>query len=259
MMADVATHARGEAVGAGRRIRVATFNIKHSAPASGYLGRPWLLAEICAATHAEVVALQEVDRYVWRSWFVDLLTKAQGTAYPGADFGKAMGADLVSLINLGGEYGVALLVKGEIVSHQTMPLVGDHVRLPFGRRRNLAPEPRVALFNRVRLANGLTLSTANAHIGGPRRREFLQAIAAQLMHMPGPHVLLGDDNAGHDQVLGWLSEASPLQLAPRPVDLADAYRQSDHIAVNGFEVISVSAHWTAISDHPVVRAELREV
>jgi endonuclease/exonuclease/phosphatase family metal-dependent hydrolase len=245
-------------VTAGRTVRVATFNIKHSATASGYLGRPWRLAKICAAIHADIVALQEVDRHVWRSWFADLVITAQGTAYPRAVFGKAMGANLVSLINPGGQYGVALLVKGEILSHRTMPLVGDHVRLPFGRRRNVAPEPRVALFNRVRLANGLTLSTANTHIGGPRRREFLQVIAAELIDMPGPHILLGDDNAGHDQVRGWLAEVSTLQVAPRPAELADGYRQSDHIAVAGFRVASTSAHWTSISDHPAVLADLQE-
>jgi endonuclease/exonuclease/phosphatase family metal-dependent hydrolase len=245
-------------VSAGRTLRVATFNIKHSATASGYLGRPWRLAELCAATRADVVALQEVDRHVWRSWFADLLTLAQGSAYPSASFGKAMGANLVSLINPGGQYGVALLVKGEIRSHETMALVGDHVRLPFGRRRNVAPEPRVALFNQVRLANGLTLSTATTHVGGPKRREFLQAIAGRLINRPGPHLLLGDANAEHGQVRRWLSEVSPLQLAPRPVDLADDYRQSDHIAVNGFEVASASTQWTTLSDHPVLLAELRE-
>jgi endonuclease/exonuclease/phosphatase family metal-dependent hydrolase len=241
-----------------RTLRVATFNIKHSATASGYLGRPWRLAGLCAAIPADILALQEVDRHVWRSWFADLLTEAQGTAYASAVFGRAMGANLVSLINPGGQYGVALLVRGEVLSQETMPLVGDYVRLPFGRRRNVAPEPRVALFNRVRLANGLTLSTANTHIGGPRRRELLQAIAGRLIDLPRPLLLLGDVNTAHDQVSTWLSEASPLRLADRPVELADGYRQSDHIAVDGFEVASVSAHWTAISDHPVVLAELQE-
>jgi len=242
----------------GRGLRVATFNVKHSATASGYLGRPWRLAGVCAAIPADIVALQEVDRHVWRSRFTDLVARAQGTAYPAAVFGKAMGANLVSLINPGGSYGVALLVKGEILSHRTMPLVGDHVRLPFGRRRNVAPETRVALFNRVRLANGLAVSTANTHIGGPKRPEFLQAIAVELLDMPGPHVLLGDDNASHDQVRSWLSEVSAFQLAPRPAELADDYRQSDHIGTTGFVVASVSAYWTAVSDHPVVLAELRE-
>lgn len=242
---------------AGRTLRVATFNIKHAATASGYLGRPRRLAGVCAAISADIVALQEVDRYVWRSWFADLLAEAQGTAYRSAVFGKAMGANLVSLINPGGSYGVGLLVKGEILSRQTMPLVGDHVRLPFGRRRNIAPEPRVGLFNRVRLANGLTVSTANTHIGGPRRRALLQAVAGGLLEMPGPHILLGDDNADHDQVRSWLSEV-PLQIAPRPVDLPAVYRQSDHIAVNGLHVVSVSARWTGISDHPVVVADLQE-
>ena len=240
-----------------RRIRVATFNIKHSATSSGYLGRPWRLAGVCAAIDADVVALQEVDRRVWRSWFADLLTEAQGTTFPGAVFAKAMGANLVSLINPGGAYGLALLVRGEIVGHETMPLVGDHVRLRFGRRRNLAPEPRVAMFNRVRLANGLTLSTANAHFGGPRRQTFLQAVVDRLADLPGPRVLMGDVNAGHDQVRRWLSESSALELAPRPTALSRGYRQSDHIAVAGCEVTSVSAHWTSISDHPVVLADLR--
>jgi endonuclease/exonuclease/phosphatase family metal-dependent hydrolase len=245
-------------VSAGRRLRVATFNVKHSATASGYLGRPWRLTKVCAAIDADVVALQEVDRHVWRSWFVDLLIKAQGTAYPSAVFGKAMGANLVSLINPGGTYGVALLVRGEILSQETMPLVGDHVRLPFGQRRNVAAEPRVAMFNRVRLANGLTLSTANTHVGGPKRRVFLQAVVGRLTDMPGPHLLLADANAERDQVRGWLSQGSSLQPAPRPVGLRHGYRQSDHIAVAGFEVVSASAHWTTISDHPVVVADLRE-
>jgi hypothetical protein len=65
---------------------------------------------------------------------------------------------------------------------------------------------------------------------------------------------LGDFNADHDQVGTWLSGATPLQLARRPAGLAPSYRQSDHIAVNGLEIASVSASWTAISDHPVVLA-----
>jgi endonuclease/exonuclease/phosphatase family metal-dependent hydrolase len=238
------------------RLRVATFNIKHSATASGYLGRPWRLAGICAGIDADVVALQEVDRRVWRSWFADLLREAQGTGFPSAAFGKAMGANLVSLINPGGAYGVALLVRGEILSQETMLLVGDHVRLRFGRRRNLAPEPRVAMFNQVRLGNGLTLSTATTHFGGPRRRELLQAVVARLSELPGPRVLLGDVNSGHEQVRRWLADTSTLELAPRPAELRRDYRQSDHIAVAGCQVRSVSAHWTSISDHPVVLADL---
>jgi endonuclease/exonuclease/phosphatase family metal-dependent hydrolase len=202
--------------------------------------------------------LQEVDRHVWRSWFADLLGRAQGTTYDAAAFGRAMGANLVSLINPGGQYGIALLVKGEILSHATVPLTGDHVRLPFGRRRNVAPEPRVAMFNEVRLRNGVTLSAANTHVGGPRRPDFMRTVAGHLDGLPGPRVLLGDTNARRGQVVGWLSEVSSLQVAPAPAGLAADYRQSDHVAVDGLEVRSVAAHWTAISDHPVVVADLAE-
>jgi endonuclease/exonuclease/phosphatase family metal-dependent hydrolase len=239
-------------------LRVATFNIKHAATAGGYLGRPRLLGQVCAEIDADILALQEVDRFVWRSWFADLSSRAQGTTYGGGVFAKAMGANVVSLINPGGQYGIALLVKGEILSHETVPLTGDHVRLPFGKRRNVAPEPRIAMFNGVRLENGLTVSTGNTHIGGPKRADFLRTVATRLTQLPGPHVLLGDDNATHGEVHTWLSEVSSLQLAPRPPELANGYRQSDHIAVDGLEVTSVSAYWTRISDHPVVLAELRE-
>ena len=87
------------------------------------------------------------------------------------------------------------------------------------------------MFNRVRLANGLTLSTANTHFGGPRRGRPGHAVVDRLADLPGPQVLMGDVNAGHDQVRRWLSERSVLELAPRPTALSRGYRQSDHIAV----------------------------
>lgn len=237
-------------------LRVATFNIKHAATRSGYIGKPELLAEACAGIDADILALQEVDRYVWRSGFADLVIKAAGVTYPAASFGKAMGANLVSLINPGGQYGIALLVKGQVKHEDILPLKGDYVRLSFGKRRPIAPEPRIATFNQVE-THGITARVANTHIGGPRREEFVSAIVDELEQYSEPKIMLGDYNTSYKDMKRWLgATALPLEIAPRPPELPTRYRQSDHIAVNGFSIEAVSAQWTAISDHPAIIAEL---
>ena len=238
-------------------LRVATFNIKHAATRSGYIGRPGLLAEACAEIDADILALQEVDRHVWRSGFTDLVLKAAGVTYTDATFGKAMGANPVSLINPGGAYGLALLVKGRIKSQDVIPLKGDYVRFAFGKRRNIAPEPRIATFSEVETESGITARVVNTHIGGPRREEFVGAILDRLMQYPEPHILLGDYNTGRQDMHRWLgATALPLEFASRPLNLSMNSRQSDHIAVNGFTIDTVTTQRFALSDHPAIIAEL---
>ena len=60
-------------------LRVATFNLKHGATAAGYIGNPALVAAACAELDADILALQEVDRHIWRSRFSDLYQRAAGT------------------------------------------------------------------------------------------------------------------------------------------------------------------------------------
>jgi len=183
--------------------------------------------------------------------------EAAGVTYSDASFGKAMGANLVSLINPGGQYGIALLVKGRVKSQEVLPLKGDYVRFAFGKRRNIAPEPRIATFSEVETESGITARVVNTHIGGPCREEFVGTILSELAQYPEPHILLGDYNTGRRDMRQWLgATALPLQFAPRPLELSVKSRQSDHIAVNGFTIDSVTARRFDISDHPAIIAEL---
>lgn len=237
------------------RLRVATFNLKHGASRKGYLGRPERVAAACAALDVDILALQEVDRFVWRSLFADLFTAAAGDTYTDSYFGKATGANLIGLVNPGGQYGNALLVKGEILEKKVVSLRGDYVRLAFGKRRNIAPEPRNAIVATVRTQYGHEISVANMHIGGQLRQQYIGAIATEVASPSGPSLLMGDFNTGRDNMIEWLAESSSLELAPCPPEISESYKQVDHIATDGLDILRVSAHWFNFSDHPAIVAE----
>lgn len=245
-----------------QKLRVANFNIKHGALSRkrSFVGRPALLAAACAEIDADILALQEVDHHVWRSGFCDLLQAAAGTTYSDHAFGKAMGMKFFKGINPLGSYGLGLLVKGTIKSQEIVELEGDYVRMKYGKRRNITPEPRIATFSEVETQEGMTVSVANTHFGGPLRKEFVRSILTNFTEYPEPRILLGDFNTGHSTMQKWLGvAATSLQLAPQPSEFPISYKQSDHIAVSGFSIDSVTSQRFPVSDHPAIITELGNI
>lgn len=227
------------------RLRIATFNIRHAAPKDSYRGLPDRLAESCAALEADVLALQEVDVGVPRSQRADLaraVAEACGMTY---HFAKARKH------NYRGQYGNALLVRGEIADVEVITLTGDHrhsVRLgplaikPFRELRN-------AITATATLA-GRRLSVTTGHFATEPavRRDQLSRAAQRLVARPEPRILLGDFNIPWPQAAEWLA---PYQLQLAEALVADAPRTGiDHVAVSGLAVQHVETRWLPISDHP---------
>ncbi len=201
-------------------LRLATFNIRHARPPGARSSDPSALGAAVAELDADVLGLQEVDVAVPRSGGVDLAAVA-ADAVPGrvVHFAPAIPLD-------GGNYGNALVVRGELAQVEDLALPG-------------AGEPRVLTLARV-LVRGVALSVGLTHLQAPRRgrtdvaREQLPWVLQRLAERPGPWALLGDLNLEPPEVdpvlaeFGFVAvEGPPTFPATRPV------RRIDWIALRG--------------------------
>jgi endonuclease/exonuclease/phosphatase family metal-dependent hydrolase len=220
-------------------LRVATFNIKHGDNGKGRvdLNR---MAEACASLSADVLAVQEVDRYARRTRFRDemrVIARATGLQ---AVFGECVRRRWRS-------YGNVLLARGPIRDVEV-------IRLP----RPSAGEQRVAIVARVDV-NGLGLSVAATHLsfrageGLPQLETLLDALARR----DGPRVLLGDLNLGPEVVEPAVTAAG-YRLAPTGPTFPAAKPRTriDFVAVSGAEVLAASTPAPGISDHLPIVAEI---
>lgn len=229
------------------RLRAVSFNIQHGGPEGRFrhIGLPWLVSRACRELQPDILALQEVDVGVLRSGFVDIVqsvAKATGL--------KALFAP--TRRHLGGRYGNALFVNGDIMWHKTSTLHPD-TRQVFGERL----EPRNATLAGVAI-NGLGLSVAATHLGGQQRRGQLTAVARELNAFSEPRLILGDFNMLPETVEPILQENGGYQLGPaRFTSPASApVKQIDFIAVKGLEIVSTEAMRLTISDHCALVTEL---
>src|SRR5439155_1664426 len=87
-------------------LRVATFNIQHGLSAGGEVDVA-LLARTCRRLDVDVLAIQEVDRHLERTDRLDIAAAVAEECAMSCAFGPAIAIR-------GGEYGNALLVRGEI-------------------------------------------------------------------------------------------------------------------------------------------------
>ena len=232
-------------------MRVVTFNIRHAAPKDSYGGLPDELAAACAALDADILALQEVDVGLPRSQKADLAkitADACGMAYY---FAKARRHAYR------GQYGNALLVRGDITDVEVLPLTGDHrhtIRLgsivlkPFR-------EPRNAIIATVTFgAHRISVGTGHFAADPAARKAQLTAVAARLVERVEPRMLLGDFNVPWRQAAEWLQ---PYRLKLAEADLDPALRKGiDHVAVDGLAVAEVETRWLPISDHPAKVVEI---
>jgi len=191
------------------------------------------------ALDADVVGIQEVDRRTARSGAVDQAAiLAVGT---GMDvmFAAAIDHD-------GGEYGVALGVRGSVVDSEVMRLPGSG-------------EARVALVAQVdpvRCADTWTVACTHLSTDVAVAPEQLDTVlvALEAAAGSGPAALVGDLNMGPDQVQpilarrGWTeAPTGPTHPASRP------RRRIDWIAVRGAVVGGAVVPALEVSDHrPVV-------
>lgn len=239
---------------ADTRLRIATFNIRHGAPKTSYRGLPDKLAEACLGLDADVLGLQEVDVGVPRSQHVNLakvVADACGMAYYFAKARRHVGR---------GEYGNALLVRGNIHDVEVVALAGDHRHTLTIGPLTLRPfrEPRNVIIASVDVGeHRLSIGTGHLATDPSARPAQLNAAAARLAARPAPRVLLGDFN------IPWRKAATllrPYRLTLAEAALPEPGRAAqtgiDHVAVDGVAVAHVETRWLPVSDHQVKIADI---
>lgn len=225
------------------RLRLATFNLKHGAPARGDQGDAEAVAAACAALEADVLALQEVDVGLPRSGHADLAAAAA----------QASGMSLVFCPTMqirGGQYGNALLVRGEIESHDVAELDGPS-----------EIEPRNVILATVRVG-GHRLSVAATHFATQSEvgRKQLSQAAMELQRMPKPWLLMGDLNLTTEDVLAEpLLGSMQLVRGPATFHAWRPRKRIDHIAVRGLALVADSVRTVRsrrVSDHLALLADV---
>ena len=222
-------------------IRIATFNARHAADDG--LFRHRALVETCRGFDADVLALQELDRHVIRTWFRDqpaIVARTLAMQYVAAP-AKHLGP--------GGRQCNALLARGQLTDVEVLDLPQ-----PPGL------EPRTAIVARLVLP-GLELTAACTHLhhrprsnAVPQLEMIIDALAAR----PGPRLIAGDLNLDAEEATPSLRDAGylPVEVGPTAPRVAPR-EQIDWIACDaGFELVHAEVHEPLVSDHLAVVATL---
>jgi endonuclease/exonuclease/phosphatase family metal-dependent hydrolase len=224
-------------------MRVLTWNVQHGRPNPG--GPPAIgpVVDALRALAPDVVAVQELDRNAERSGRIDQPTQ----------LAEALGGTLVwgpTVRQGAGEYGIGLIVRGEVVACEVIALAGTR-------------EPRALLLVEVDVAGrrwtvGGTHLSRNRHVA---RRQLVRVFDALAAH-PAPRVLLGDLNLVPAEVLPW-STAAGYHLVDGPpthsTRQARLTRRIDHVLVAGATATEAAVHHLPVSDHCAVTATLTAV
>jgi endonuclease/exonuclease/phosphatase family metal-dependent hydrolase len=223
-------------------LRVATFNARHGARPH-HLTSNRALVETCRALDADVLALQELDRYVIRSWFRNQPELLARFLWRRAATAPAKWTPI------GGQQCNALLTRGDL--HDV-----EVVALP----RRPGDERRVALLARVQLP-GVELSVACTHLQHrvpDAAVEQLHAVLELLSARPGPHLLAGDLNLDPAHVEPLLAQFGFAAGDGGPTSpAANPRRRIDWLACDaGLRVSATRVHAPLVSDHCPVVADL---
>lgn len=218
-------------------MRIVTFNIKAAMSAEGRpeVGR---LRKTCAGFGADILALQEVDRWAKRARYADqvrAVARATGLVPAFAEAARRFPVR---------RYGNALFVRGSLADTETFLLC-----------RPSDGEQRVALLATARV-DGAVLSVAATHLSFRKGEGAvqLQQLVDRLAGRPGPRLLLGDLNIGPEVAEPILAAAGYTVPLTAPTFPASAPRRRiDFVAVQGLEVRSAETPAVGMSDHlPVV-------
>ncbi len=220
-------------------VRVGTFNIRHGETRAGAVDLRQLVTA-CRRLDVDLLALQEVDRWMRRTRCADLAGRvARGTG---------MARAFAPALRLGwfGRYGNAVLVRGAIGDVEA-------VALPS------ATEARGAVVASV-WVGGRPLSVAATHLSVnlEERDDQLDAVLDVLAGRPLPRLLLGDLNGPAEDVGERCARAGLRLAAAGPTFPAKSpTKQIDHIGYAGLELVSAEVVDTGMSDHCAIVAEFR--
>lgn len=191
-------------------LRVLVFNIHAGKDAHG-VDNMERVAAVVRETNADIVLLQEVDKFTTRSGKVDqVATLTRLTGYKGV-FGKTLDYQ-------GGDYGIAILSRWNIISDTLIHLPLN----PPQARAGGSYEPRGAL--RISIAApGGAIHVVNTHLDASgadsfRRQEIPQVLAVgEAMKKTGALVLVGGDlnSEPSSAILGIVRDAKWVDLWTR--------------------------------------------
>ena len=227
-------------------LRVATWNCQHGRPV------PERVGESVAELDVDVLALQEIDRNSRRVGRRDLAARAHEVFG-----GELTWAPAITLPG-GGEYGNALLVRGEVRRSLVLTLPGRRRGLRRGYRKG--SEPRVAAVAEV-VVDDHTWTIAATHLSTHRYMAGTQLVALidELRSWPEPYVLLGDLNLEVVHLLPSLTaESYRLAIGPLTHPAHRPRRQIDHVAVYGpgCSVTPVDTVQLPVGDHRALIADV---
>ena len=204
-------------------LRVATWNCQHGRPVPSRVG------ESVAELDVDVLGIQEVDRGSRRVDRRDLAAQAQEAFDGHLTWAPAF------TFSEGGEYGHALLVRGEV-------------------------QDEVAAIVEV-VVDGQRWTVANTHLSNHRlmAAEQLATLLDVMRSWPVPRVLLGDLNLEVPHVLPSLTaESYRLAIGPATYPAHRPRRQIDHVAVSGrgYRVTPFDALQLPVGDHRALIADV---
>ena len=190
----------------------------------------------------DIVGLQEVHRGTWQVRFRDQFEEIRRLTGMNGKFGS-------SYTNFGGQFGNAILTRGEIVSATVHPLPS------YG-------EPRSVLESVVRIDGALlnvyvTHLTAWGSFNSKSRGEQLECLAKHVRTSRYPYLLMGDLNAPPDSPeVTMFQKLDAAQLAGKDIGITHPRMQKrlDFIFADyGWRVIGANAVPGGVSDHyPVI-------
>lgn len=228
--------ASGHLQGSGETVRVVSYNIRHALGEDGKinLGR---IAAVLEQLDADVIALQEVDRYRVRSGMQDQI------AWLGEKLGMSWHY-APTLQNGWSQYGNALLSRLPIVDYGVAELGGMREPRNLMRMQVLGPAGPVTVFN--------------THLGvlQEERRAQVERVLELVGHLGGPAVLMGDFNMSDDHLFmqELLVEWQPIPLAGGT--MSDGSK-ADHVLVRPLAaVMQGQVHHSQASDHGALAATI---
>ncbi|KEO71690.1 endonuclease/exonuclease/phosphatase family protein [Anditalea andensis] len=233
-------------------LRVLCYNIHYANPPSrpGYIDLD-AIAKVINTEDPDVVALQEVDVHVGRSGKInEAEILAEKTGMKAYFFAKAIDHD-------GGDYGVAILSKYDILESHNYPLPDD---------RSTNPEPRVLATARMKTPGGFEFVFASTHLEVRReenRRLQLEEIEKIAVSTGLPMVIAGDFNAKPEsETISYLDKifTRTCDDCPPTIPVVNPNRAIDFIAFRPKAAFKVLEHKviqeTYASDHLPVLAVL---
>jgi endonuclease/exonuclease/phosphatase family metal-dependent hydrolase len=228
-----------------KRLLVMTFNIEGHAT---LLRGPEHIRQIAATIvkyRPDIVGINEAHRGTWQARFGDHIAQLERLTGMHAAFGR-------SYRFMGGDFGNAVLTRGQIVDADVKALPGTG-------------EPR-SLFETIVRVNGgtvqfyVTHTAAWASINESARGEQLQCINAHLQASGYPYILTGDLNAAPDSPeLQRFLDRNVMQFAGNPKEPSHKVMNArlDYILADpGWTVRSARVLDDGPSDHRPVIAEL---